>query len=125
MTYHSSGSITEVKFLDNKMKIYLFFLQGYLAINVLISNSSDPELRGSAMGVTMTAANMGRLLAPLLCGSIYSWSLENIQGIKGNIEPLGFPLNQFCTFYFLSAICVVIAVITASLPDSMNRRKQR
>ena len=96
---------------------------GYLSINMLIANSSDPKLRGSANGVTMTAANLGRLLAPLMCGSIYSWSLPNITGIHGNENSLGFPFNQYCTFYFLSALSVLVAVITASLPDTMNSRQ--
>ena len=94
-----------------------------LSINVLISNSVENGLLGSAYGVTYMAANLGSLIGPLMCGAVYSWSLRNIQGVEGNVDPLGFPLNQFCTFYLLSGLSVVVATIAATLDDRMDTRK--
>ena len=93
---------------------------GYLSINILVNNSVGVDIIGSANGVTMTASYLGRLTAPVLCGGMYSWSLKNIRGIPGNNGALGFPFDQFLTFFFMSAVCVVCAVVTAMLPKRMN-----
>ena len=94
-----------------------------LAINVLINNSVEPHLLGSANGITYMAANLGRLIGPLVCGGIFSWSLRNIRGIEGNVDAIGFPMNQFLTFYVMSGVSVVVAAIAATLDDSMDMRK--
>ena len=94
-----------------------------LAINVLINNSVESHLLGSANGVTYMAANFGRLIGPLLCGAVYSWSLRNIKGVEGNMQPLGFPLNQFLTFFVLSVISLIVCMIAATLGDKMDHRR--
>ena len=53
-----------------------------LSINILISNSVTPELLGSANDVGILFASLGRLIAPLLSGSLYAWSLTKLKGWK-------------------------------------------
>lgn len=96
----------------------------YHSINIFVNNSVGPDLVGLANGVSMTFASLGRLASPTLCGAIYSWSLTNINGVKGNEDPLGFPFNQYLAFFFLSLWAILVAVITSRLPDSMNSPKK-
>ena len=105
--------------------IRLFIFAGYLAINILVNNSVEDDLVGSANGAAMTVASTGRLLAPLVCGSLYSWSLTNIKGSDGYQNALGFPFNQFLTFYFLSLWLIMISVFTATLPNRMDIKRIR
>ena len=97
---------------------------GLLSINILVNNSVGSDLLGSANGVAMAAASVGQLVAPLLFGSLYSWSLTNIKGVDGNENALGFPFNQFLPFYILSVCSIFIAVFTSILPDRMNFKKK-
>ena len=105
--------------------IRLTIFAAYLAINILVNNSVGNDLLGSANGAAMAAASIGRLVAPLLCGSLYSWSLKNIKGNDSNQNALGFPFNQFFAFYFLSIWSIIISVFTATLPDGMNNKRVR
>ena len=93
-----------------------------VAINILVNNSVGDDLVGSANGVAMTVVSIGRFVAPLLCGSLYSWSLTNIKGNYDYPNALGFPFNQFLTFYFLSGWTIIISVFAAKLPDRMDKR---
>ena len=96
---------------------------GLLSINVFVNNSVGSDLLGSANGVAITGACVGRLITPLIFGSLYSWSLTNIKGLNGNENALGFPFNQFFPFYILSVCSIFIAVFTSTLPDRMNFKK--
>lgn len=53
-------------------------------------------------------------------GSIYSWSLTNVKGIEGNEKALGFPMNQYLTFFVLTLIAIGNAVCASFLPDNLN-----
>ena len=96
----------------------------YLAINIFVQNSADAEVVGSANGLSMMVASVGRVCGPILSGSIYSWSLRNIVGVAGNTDPMGFPFNHFLTFYVLSLGSIGIALITTTFPNSMNYKKK-
>ena len=48
--------------------------------------------------------------------------IEKYQGVECNLNPLGFPLNQFFTFFVLSGISILVAVIGATLDDRMDQR---
>ena len=61
-----------------------------------------------------------RAIAPAMCGSIYSWSLENIKGVKENTNALGFPLNQYMAFFVLSIIFIISGIIVMQLPKSLD-----
>lgn len=96
----------------------------YLSINIFVNNSVEPDLLGSANGLAMTFASLGRLISPLVCGGVYSWSLRNIIGLD-NKNPLGFPFNQFLVFFVLSICAVLGAVLTTFVPDHMNFKKTK
>lgn len=96
---------------------------GALSINILVNNSVAPNLLGTVNGAAMSFAALGRMVAPVVFGGIYSWSLNNIVGIRENSDPLGFPFNQFLTFFVLSLVSLLIALITTCLGDSIDRQK--
>lgn len=57
------------------------------------------------------------MCAPTTFGNIFSWSLTNEKGIQANSNPLGFPFNEFFTFFALSFsffMCALIAIFGLS-----------
>ena len=88
-----------------------------LSTIILVNCSVDPDLTGTANGMALTMASLGRLLAPVVAGSLYSWSLGNVIGAKGNVHALGFPLDGFFVFFLFSIWSVFVAVFTALLGD--------
>ena len=68
-------------------------------VNVLINNSVTSDVYGLANGIAMTGSSIGRACSPTIMGSLFSWSLTNIKDIKGNRKPLGFPFNQYFSFF--------------------------
>ena len=68
-----------------------------VSLSILINRSIDPKLLGTANGVATTCQTMCQLIAPLVIGRLYSWSLTNIQGVSDGA--LGFPFNQFLCYY--------------------------
>ena len=64
-----------------------------------------------------------RLVAPTIFGRIYSWSLHNVEGVEGNEHPLGFPFNQYFSFFVMSVaavICVLILLLMKEDNDNKN-----
>ena len=97
-----------------------FVFTGYLSLNIILNNSVDVALIGSANGVTMSVKYFGKILTPIMCGGIFSWSLHNIKGVDGNIGALGFPLDQFLAFIVLSLVAILSSAIALTLPSSVN-----
>lgn len=89
---------------------------GVVSIIVLFNNSFESNLLSIVNGVSVTSACMGRMISPVVAGSIFSWSLKNI-GI------LTFPFNQYCMFLIFSACALLIAILSCLLPESMNYKK--
>ena len=94
-----------------------------VSINIIVNNSVEPNLLGAVNGFAISVVSIGRLIAPIMFGSIYSWSLQNIVTVKTNKHPLGFPFNQFLIFLILSICSLFTAVLTTKLPDSINNKK--
>ena len=59
-----------------------------------------------------------------MVGSLFSWSLTNIKGVKGNEKPLGFPLNQYFPFFMLSLIAILNAAICSRIPSYMDKSQR-
>lgn len=97
-----------------------FVTLGYLAINILLNNSVTPDLLGTANGFAMTCASIGRMIAPTVFGSLYSWSLKHL----GGYNTLGFPFNQFFAFLILSLCAILISLLASFLPHEMDRRRE-
>lgn len=96
----------------------------FLAINILVNNSVGPSLLGSANGLAMSLSSGGRMIAPTLVGSSYSWSLSNIKGIEGNESSLGFPFNQYFPFFILSLGAILNCIGVSVLPRGLDERCQ-
>ena len=64
------------------------------------------------------------MIAPILVGSTFSWSLTNIKGIEGNVKPLGFPLNQYFPFFVLSLIGIIGVVICSRIPSYLDKSQR-
>lgn len=98
-----------------------FVTLGFLAINVLLNNSVTSDLLGSANGFAMTIASIGRMIAPIVLGTIYSWSLKNVDGGK---DALSFPFTQYFAFFVLSLSALLVALLASFLPKSMDQRRE-
>ena len=84
-----------------------------VSIHILINNSNRSDLTGIANGFGITLSAIGRLLGGAITGPLFSWSLTNVDGVIGNRNSIGFPLNQYFVFLVLSLWSVLIAVVTS------------
>ena len=62
------------------------------------------------------------MLAPTAFGSMYSWSMTNI---NGSPHALGFPFNQYFVFYIQSLCAIFVALVCTGLPISMNKKNKK
>ena len=99
--------------------IRFLFTAQCTSICIFINNSVDEDQLSSANGLGMAMSAVGRASAPLIFGSIYSWSMTNVKHL--NPDGLGFPFNQYVTFYLLCCICLMIAIPAAFFPDRLNK----
>ena len=90
-----------------------FIFMGVVAVVIMFNNSVDSSLLGIVNGVAATSACVGRMVAPVTAGSIFSWSLSKI-------GYLGFPFNQYFVFLVFSVLAIIMAVISCFLPEHMN-----
>ncbi|XP_057308427.1 uncharacterized protein LOC130646269 isoform X1 [Hydractinia symbiolongicarpus] len=95
-----------------------------ITVAVFLNNSVEAELLGTANGIGMTVSAVGRMIAPSLFGTLFSWSLKNVTNIEENKHPFGFPFNQYFVFYLMSFIGILNAVFVGSFPDSINYKKK-
>jgi len=109
--------------------IFMFFLYykvSITSINILVNNTISSELNATANGLAFMLGSLGRFISPFVFGEAYSWSLTNVQGIKSNIHPLGFPWNQYFSFFIWSLSGIVTACISTLVSkdaDTMNGNK--
>ena len=82
-----------------------------VAINILINDCTPTELRGTANGIAGLSCDMGKMIGPSVYGSLYSWSLHNVQGVTTNRNPLGFPLDVYFVFLIVAVSGVIIAAV--------------
>ena len=64
------------------------------------------------------------MIAPVMVGSTFSWSLTNIKGIDDNVKPLGFPFNQYFPFFVLSLISIINAVLCSRIPSYLDKSQR-
>ena len=57
-----------------------------------------------------------RSISPAALGHLFSWSLTNVKRVEENKHPLGFPFNQYFTFFVISLFATVAALLTLKLP---------
>ena len=63
-----------------------------------------------------------RLVAPTVFGRIFSWSLHNVKGVEGNEHPLGFPFNQHFSFFVMSIVGVICALILLFIKEDNGNK---
>lgn len=98
-------------------------LCGFVAINVLINNTVASDMLGSANGLGMSFSSIGRSIGPAFIGSIYTWSLTNIKDISSNTNPIGFPFNQYFSFYVLSLFYIIIGAFGSIISPALDKKK--
>ena len=64
-----------------------------------------------------------RALAPVVFGSIFSWSLRNIKDVEGNKNALGFPFNQYFAFFVMSILSFINMIYVSQFPERLNRKR--
>ena len=63
-----------------------------------------------------------RLVAPTIFGRMFSWSLQNVKGVEGNEHPLGFPFNQYFSFFVMSIVGVICALILLFIKEDNDNK---
>ncbi|XP_057302259.1 uncharacterized protein LOC130636530 isoform X2 [Hydractinia symbiolongicarpus] len=95
----------------------------FVSINILLNNSVSPDLLGSANGFSMIFLSLGRMIAPLIVGSTYSWSLKNILDVSSNYNPIGFPFDQHFSFYVLSMMAIFNSFLASKISPTLDKKK--
>ena len=62
------------------------------------------------------------MIGPTFLGSMYSWSLTNVKEVSENVNPLGFPFNQYFSFFMLSITAFLIAIPACRIPRSCDNK---
>jgi len=88
---------------------------------VLVNNSVNKHLFGMAHGMSITFGTLGRMISPITFGLLFTWSLQNIKGIKFNQHALGFPFNHYFIFIILSVSSLIATMIVFVLPPSLDK----
>ena len=94
----------------------------FLSVTMFINNSISPDLNATANGLGFTLSALGRLISPSIFGALYSWSLTNVQGVNGNKHALGYPFDQYFSFYLLTIVLIFIGFIGTQLSQSVDKR---
>jgi glucan phosphoethanolaminetransferase (alkaline phosphatase superfamily) len=97
---------------------FTFFLVGrffgFASVYALINNSCDRH-RGSVNGIGQSVASLARIIAPIIGGAMYSFSVSKAENRDSIIDVR-------LIFFFLAAWCSCTAFLGLSLPDSINRK---
>ena len=53
---------------------------------------------------------------------MYSWSLTNVKEVAENVNPLGFPFNQYFSFFMLSIMAFLILIPAYKFPRKYDNK---
>ncbi|XP_057299998.1 uncharacterized protein LOC130630496 [Hydractinia symbiolongicarpus] len=118
---NSTGLWMAVVFILILLRLCL--IGGFIGVNILLNNTVPSDLLGSANGFAMTLSSFGRCVAPAVLGSLYSWSLTNIKRVSSSTDSIGFPFNQFFTFYVVSVLFILNSVFASTISPVLDNRK--
>jgi len=90
----------------------------FSSCGLFVNNSVPPWMAGSVNGLAMTAVALGRAFAPLIGGSLFSWSLIHGRNI-------GFPFDVNLAFLFFGIVYLSCNVISVFLPLNLEKQKKR
>ena len=62
------------------------------------------------------------MLAPLVFGRLYSWSLTNVKGVQVNNHPLGFPFDQYFSFFVMSMLATLCAFLLLLVKEDNSHK---
>ncbi|XP_019646347.1 PREDICTED: probable peptide/nitrate transporter At3g43790 isoform X1 [Branchiostoma belcheri] len=85
--------------------------QSYLAVIVMVGNAGVQSNRGTVNGIAQTLAALSRLVGPAVSANLFAWTTDN---------GLPWPLDHHLSFYLVAVLCILVAVLCASLPASSN-----
>jgi len=94
----------------------------FLIINIMINNAADPKLLGLVNGFALTISTIARAITVPMVGNIFGWSLTNVKHIPGNKDALGFPFNQYFSFFVLASFSVFSTLFVFILPKSIDKK---
>ncbi|XP_019646034.1 PREDICTED: uncharacterized protein LOC109486607 [Branchiostoma belcheri] len=77
----------------------------------MIGNAGVQSNRGTVNGIAQTLAALSRLVGPAVSANLFAWTTDN---------GLPWPLDHHLSFYLVAVLCVLVAVLCASLPASSN-----
>lgn len=95
-----------------------------ITIALFLNNSVEADLTGTANGIGMTVSAIGRTITPSLFGSLFSWSLDNVEKTARHEQALGFPFNQYFAFFILAFCGIASACVCLYMPNSINFKKK-
>ncbi|KAI8493792.1 hypothetical protein Bbelb_281390 [Branchiostoma belcheri] len=97
------------------LSVVLLMEQGrsfsFLASMVLVGNSGVQSNRGTINSIAQTMASLLKLLGPAVSANLFAWTSDN---------GLPWPLDHHLVFYVAAVLCLLMAVLCASLTASIN-----
>jgi len=102
--------------------IRFFNALAFLCVNVMINNSVESDLLGFVNGFGMTISTIGRASAVGSVGSMFGWSLSNVEDVASNTDALGFPFNQYFTFFIIAVVSFGTALYSFILPKELDKQ---
>lgn len=90
----------------------------FSSTGLLINNSVRPELAGQVNGLAMTLTASARSLAPLIGGSLYSWTVGYAA------FTIGPPFDVSFVFMIFGLVYWVVAIEGISIPERLNQQKK-
>jgi MFS family permease len=86
---------------------------GFASVYALINNSCHIH-RGAVNGAGQSIASFARIIAPIVGGYMFTWTIEH----KG----VGQVIDVRAVFYFLGIWCMITAYLAATLPSNIDRK---
>ena len=74
--------------------------QFYVGLSLAINNATRADRRGEMNGLSMMMASLARVIAPIVCSSLYAYSINSNQA---------FPLDYHLVFYLLALVRFSVA----------------
>jgi len=92
-----------------------FGTTGFAAVNLLVNNAAGSSTVGAVNGLSASTAAIGRVLAPVVIGSIFAVTANS---------SAGFPFDYHFVFICLSFLTALVAIGSHfALPETINKRK--
>eukprot|EP00033_Pygsuia_biforma_P003928 GCRY01004303.1.p1 GENE.GCRY01004303.1~~GCRY01004303.1.p1 ORF type:complete len:1004 (+),score=201.35 GCRY01004303.1:318-3329(+) len=88
----------------------------FTSATILVANSVPPLFVGTINGLSLVFASVGRMIAPITGGYLYSWA-----AYSGN----PWPFNHAFPFVLGGTVLFLSIFLTYSFPSSINRKREK